>query len=137
MADILPNQYHLHHPRVRIAYSTGAAAEERHFRYDDGRQVLDFYGLQVRVAEAEIGQVVSVTIYRVLDTESVSFSVVIPLILLPGAQAQASVHTYGVWTTHRSPLMAPPTGQRETSLVEKLEGTARAVVSLAKFPVAS
>jgi len=128
MANVTPNQYTLHNSRVKVNYSTSGIQGQPHFTYDDGTQVLNFQGPQIRVTNTEIGQLVSVTIRHTIDTESVSYTVLIPVVLLQNNQSQANIHTEGITTVHRTTLVQPSTGQRETYQVEKLEGVARVVM---------
>src|SRR3981189_1630455 len=128
MANVTPNQYTLHNSRVKVNYSTSGIQGQPHLSYDDGIQVLNFQGPQIRVTDTEIGKLVSVTIRHTVDTESVSYSILIPVVILPNTQPPAPVHTDGITTVHRTPLVQPSTGQRETYQVEKLEGVAREVL---------
>ena len=125
MANVTPNHYTLRNSRVQLNYSTNGFQGHPHFSYDDGQQVLNFQGPQIRVTNTEIGQLVSVTIKESVDSESVSYTVLFPVVALHNNQEQAKIQSEGITTLHRTALVQPPTGQRETYRVEKLEGLAR------------
>ena len=128
MASVTPNQYTLHNSRVKIAYSTSGFQGQPQLSYNDGQQTLTFQGPQIRTVNTEIGSLVSVTTEIVVDRDSVSYTILIPVVALPDNHATAHVHTYAVITKHLTPLGPPQTGQRESYSVEKLEGVAKAVV---------
>ena len=133
MANVTPNQFSLHNSRVKFTYSTSGLQGQPHLSYDDGHPVLNFQGPQIRVADTEIGKLVSVTIKHTVDVESVSYSILIPVVVLKNNQDQAKIHTEGIITVHKTPLV-PQTGQRETYQVEKLDGVASVVMFAAGAP---
>ena len=134
MANVTPNQYPLHHSRVKVNYSTSGFQGPPHLSYDDGTQLLNFQGPQIRVKDTEIGQLVTVTIRHTIDTESVSYTLLLPAVTLQNSHVQSPIHTNAITTVHRQPLVPPATGQRETYQVEKLEGVARMVLFAANAP---
>jgi hypothetical protein len=119
----LPGGHTLH-----VTYSTRGFDGKPHLSYQDGTQGLSFSGDQIRVVEADIGMLVSVTIRMTVDTGSTSFSVLIPRVNLPAGPGQsAPIASDGITTVHRFSVL-PMHGQLDLYSVVKLSGTARFVV---------
>jgi hypothetical protein len=132
MASIQPNHYNLSDRRLKISYSTSGIQGQPSLSYQDGHQTLNFHGDQVRTVDTEIGTLVSVTIHVTVDVGSTTFTVLIPSINLAKAGAQERFETAGIKTAHKTPLVQPPTGPRETYEVHQLKGTAQVVEFLAQ-----
>jgi len=127
LPNVTPNQFKLHNQEVKITYVTNGFQGGPTFTFDDG-QVKTFRGPEVRVLQTEIGNLVSVTLQLSVDTGSTSYSVLIPIIDLPNAQANQKFHTAGIKTVHKTFLSSPPQTLIESYHVDKLEGTAQSVV---------
>ena len=128
MANVQPNEYLLRNPEVEVNYLTSGFQNQPYFTYNDGRQILTLKGSEVRVTDTEIGTLVSVTIQPAVDTGSTSYSVLIPVINLADRATPERFHTVGARTVHKTALLLPTTGPRETYHIDHLEGTARAVM---------
>ncbi|MGH9405669.1 MAG: hypothetical protein ACRD3D_07540 [Terriglobia bacterium] len=127
MATIQPNEYLLRGLDVEVSYLTSGFQNQPSLTYNDGQQVLTFKGAEIRVLNTEIGQLVSVTIRLTVDTGSTSYSVLIPAINLANTQTPEKFYTVGIRTVHKTPLVLPATGPRETYHIDQLEGKARVV----------
>ncbi len=131
---VSPNLYqvsgHIDGQAIHITYSTSGFDGKPHFSYQDGATGLSFAGSDIRVVEADVGQLVSVTIRRTVDTGSTSFSLLLPRTMLPaGPNQHTPVHTYGVTTVHRFSLLPGLNiGQDDLYTVVALSGTARFAV---------
>ncbi len=130
MAGVTPNQYRLHNQSVKITYVTSGIQGKPHLHFDDGQQVQEFDGSEVRVTDTEIGSLVSVTIRITVDSGSTSYSVMIPIVNFGSTTDHEKFHTFGVRTVHKTSLVLPSTGQRETYHLDKLEGVAEAIQTL-------
>jgi hypothetical protein len=127
LPNVTPNQFKLHNQEVKVTYVTNGFQGGPTFIYDDGT-VKSFKGSEVRVLQTEIGNLVSVTLQLSVDTGSTSFSVLIPIIDLPNAQASQKFHTAGIKTVHKTFLSPPPKTLIESYQVDKLEGVAQSIV---------
>jgi hypothetical protein len=131
---VTPNLYQLSgghgQHAIHITYSTSGFDGKPHFSYQDDSQGLSFAGTDIRVLEGDVGQLVSVTIRRTIDTGSTSFSLLLPRVLLPAGPNQSTpVHTQGITTIHRfSVLPGFNLGQDDLYSVVALSGTARFAV---------
>lgn len=128
MPNIQPNEYLLRGSDVEVNYLTSGFQGQPYFTYNDGHHIRTFKGPEVRALDTEIGRLVSVTIREAVDTGSTSYSVLIPVVNLADRSTPEKFHTIGVRTVHKTGLVLPSTGPRETYHVDFLEGTARAVL---------
>ena len=122
-----PNQYHLAGDGLTVSYfpegfgPAGPGGPARLFYQDTV-----FNGDQIRSAEVEdLGTIISVTLKQTVDVGATTFSLVLPLVLLPnGLHASAPIETDGITTFHRSFITGIGHAQRETYCVTSLRGTA-------------
>lgn len=128
-----PNLYELQGDDTEITYSTSSFAGPPQLSYrgpgfsTDQRLDLIFSGDEIRVQEHEIGQLVTVTLETVPDSNTWTLTLPIPEFRLDGNESQCS--TVAIVTTHLGSI-APPTltGQLQTFQALRLSGTASRVV---------
>lgn len=123
-----PNSYELSGHAIQIGYTSSGIDGKPHLSYHDASQSQSFDGPdEIETIETAIGSVVSVTIFKTVDTGSTSFSVLIPRMnIAPGERA--SVHTEGITTIHRfSVIEKLNTGQLDQYTVTRLRGSANIV----------
>jgi hypothetical protein len=122
-----PNLFELHGDCLAVTYSTSSFQGEPLLMYQDAHRSLRFRGDDIRSVEAEIGELVSVTLATTPDLGSTTFTLLLPAVSLATADS-APVDTDGVTTIHRTSI-APSLlhGQTEIYQVCRLIGTARAV----------
>ncbi len=131
MTNLEPNQYALSGKHLKLTYSNSGIQGQPSLSYQDGHQTLDFHGGQIRVADTEIGKLVSVNIKESVDTGPTSFSFLIPVIELSSVGSDQTFETMGIKTAHKTSLVLPSTGLREVYEFHNLNGTARIVEFLA------
>ncbi len=123
-AFVQPNVYRLHGRELHVTYLPVGAGGLSHLTYQDAVQTLNFTGNQVRVVDAEIGRLVSVTIRMTVDTGSTEFTVLIPTVNL-GSSKTDHIETIGITTIHRFSLVPSLNlGQTELYSCTRLRGTA-------------
>ncbi|MBD2437581.1 hypothetical protein H6G69_12310 [Nostoc sp. FACHB-110] len=124
----VPTLYELQNHEIKVTYSTTSFVGKPLLNYQDQQQKLQFSGDEIRTTDTEIGQLVTVTIYKTVDTGSVTFSLLIPDVNL-GNTNEAKIVTNGITTVNRfSTIPVLNQGQRQTYKVTPLFGTAKAVV---------
>ncbi len=122
-----PNQYHLAGDGLTVSYfpdgfgPVGPGGPARLFYHDTV-----FDGDQIRSVEVEdLGTILSVTLKQTVDVGATTFSLVLPVVMLPNdLHASASIETDGITTFHRSFITGISHAQRETYCVTPLRGTA-------------
>lgn len=121
-----PNLYELKSGPLAVTYSTGGLDGKAHLHYQDAATDEQFSGDQVRTQATEIGELVSVTIRRTVDSGSTSFSLLVPSVILDSATEVATVNAVGITTVHRfSPVLRFNRGQLDNSQVAILNGTGK------------
>lgn len=130
-----PNQYHLHGGGISVSYFPDGAGPiieglgPMRFTYQDSMRALIFRD-DIRTVEVpDIGTIVSATIVPTIDIGSTTFSLLVPLVVLPDGAAgqttvQVPVDTDGVTTVHRLFAVAIGHPQRASYTVHHLHGTA-------------
>ncbi|MBD2678275.1 MULTISPECIES: hypothetical protein [Nostoc] len=126
----VPTSYELQNKQqqLKVTYSTTSFTGEPRLDYQKGRQILQFAGDEIQTTKTEIGTLVTVTLYKTVDTGSTTFTLLIPAVNI-GASNQANIITKGITTVNRfSTIPAFNEGQRQTYTVTPLFGTAQALV---------
>lgn len=127
-ATLQPNEYVLQGGGVSITYATNGFLGHPTLSYKDAQQALHFKGPEIRVLPIEIGGLVSVTTRMTIDAGSTTFSFLIPVIFLADQKAEQKFKAPGIRTEHKTALVEPPTGLRESYEIHDMHGTARSVI---------
>lgn len=125
MADLnAPNLYELSGDDVTLSYSTTSINGLPRLTFGD-RQ---FVGEEIRTRATDLGTEVTVTLDEVPDQQTVTLTLLVPVVNLPDS-AQADLDTVAVETTTRTSIGGPRlvTGAVQTYGVLALRGTARIV----------
>lgn len=119
-----PNLYQLQGGSLTITYSTSGFDGQPHFSYQNGKQVLNFSGDQIRTVGTEVGTLVSVTVLRTIDSGSTTFTVLIPRVNLDSTLS-AAIKTEGISTQHKfSMIPSLNLGQTDVYKFTALSGKA-------------
>ena len=124
-----PNLFNLSGGGIHVVYSTSGIDGKPHLSYHDSFRSLNFTGDQIRsVAVADLGTMISVTIFMTVDSGSTSFSLILPPVNL-GGNFSVPISTDGITTAHRFSIVpAFNHGQRNSYTVTRMTGTAAHVV---------
>ena len=121
------NLYEVHGHHLHVTFSTNSIAGQPQFFYHDAQQALSFQGDDIRSVDTEIGTLVTVTIFKTIDSGSTSFTLIVPRVNLDQA-ISVPIVTEGITTLHRFSIVpALNHGQTELYTVVRLTGTASAV----------
>ena len=118
-----PNFFQLHGEEIIVSYSTSGFTGKPQFSYHDTQFSKTFSGDAIRVAETEIGTLVSVTIVLNPDAGSTDFTLFLPRINLRLFET-VHISTIGVTTLRRFSIIGPPHGQDDFYTSHKLSGSA-------------
>lgn len=105
-----PNSYELSKGlQVRITYQVRGSDGQPHLTYRvfQGPATLSFSGDQIRSQASEIGTQVSVTLEAIPDGDTITLTLILPIINLPGPTGQVSFEAPVIWTTHRNTIGGP------------------------------
>lgn len=128
MAGITPNEYTLTGGGLTVTYITHNFLGQPFLSYTDSTGTKDFFGSAIRVVEAGIGTLLTVTTHMTIDTGGTEFSVLLPVIELPSIGKSQAFSTEGIITHFKGPDSFPATGVRETYEFIPMKGTARALL---------
>jgi hypothetical protein len=126
MSVVEPNVYVLHGGNLTFTYHKNNFLGGPFVTYQEGTgPTKDFFGSAVRILETGVGTLVTVTTHMTIDTGGTEFSVLLPVIELPGPTATQNFNTDGIDTHFKGPDSFPATGVRETYNFIPMTGTAR------------
>jgi hypothetical protein len=122
---LAPNVYSLQGSGITVGYGTGVASGFGFF-YQDSHQTLRFQGNEIRTLATEIGTLVTVTLNLTLEIGSVTFTLVVPSVVLDGKTEfkPVPITTVGVVTSHRLLFFPGSSMQTESYTPVVLTGTA-------------
>lgn len=129
---LVPNQYDLQGPGITVSYSVSSFGGQPQLTVKKNRQTLNFSGDEIRTVNTPIGDLVTVTIAKTVDSSFTTLSLLLPATELSTATSKQVVRTIGLTTVHKTTIAGPPKGQQETYKTVALRGTARQVVFLAQ-----
>jgi hypothetical protein len=120
-----PNVFELRSGTLSVSYTRRGADGLPHVDYADGSGEQHFAGAEVRTAGSELGDLVSVTIRRTIDSGSTALTLVVPVVNLESPGESLPVNVLSVTTVHRfSPVPRFNRGQMQTGMPAMLNGTA-------------
>lgn len=127
MANVQPNEYVLKsvNGKITFTYLKSNFLGRPFASYSDGTITEDFFGSAIRVLDAGVGTLVTVTTRMTIDTGGTEFSVLLPLIELADIGKSQAFSTDGIITSFKGPDSFPSTGVRETYEFIPMNGTAR------------
>lgn len=128
MAGVTPNEYTLSGGGLTVTYITHNFLGQPFLSYKDANGTRDFYDGAIRVLNVGIGTLVTVTTRMTIDTGGTEFSVLLPVIELPGLGKSQAFSTDGIVTNFKGPDSFPLTGVRETYEFIPMTATARSVL---------
>jgi hypothetical protein len=130
MPAVQPNEYTLQGGNLTFTYLKHNFLGQPYVSYTENGQTKTFSGSAVRVLETGIGTLVTVTTHMSIDTGGSDFSVLLPVIELPGTGKPQAFSTDGINTQFKGPDSFPATGVRETYDFIPMNGVARFIVTV-------
>ena len=123
------NLYQLSNEDTVITYTPLGFGGAAQLNYRRGEQDLVFRGKDVRIVATEIGALVTVDLDFVPDLETVTFSLLAPVVNLRNGATEAPVETVGLLTAAKTSFGGPALvqGQLKTYQAIALTGTAQIV----------
>jgi hypothetical protein len=120
-----PNFYNVEGGGIQVTYSTTSIKGTPVFTYHDASGVKEFSGEQIKVAQTDIGTLVTVTLQILVDRGSTTFSLLLPLINLT-SPAGAHITVEGITTLNKFQNFPVP-GQAQSYTVTEMQGIATIV----------
>jgi hypothetical protein len=107
---------------IDVSYSTTGIAGQPSLTYMDDEETRTFSGDQIKRAQTEFGEIVSVYLKQGREGGGKIFSVIVPRVNVTSSET-ARVRTHGIVSRQRI-LVPTPRGQETTNKVIPLTGTA-------------
>jgi hypothetical protein len=127
---IAPNQtanlFELRCDDVQVTYSTSSFAGPPQLRYSGPEGELSFSGSEIEAQPTALGDEVTVTLERVPDEHTITFTLLLPAIRL-GADHDAEFETLAIKTTQHTTIAGPPSGAAQSYEAVALHGVAKSV----------
>jgi hypothetical protein len=118
-----PTLYELSGNGILVNYSTSSPAGQPQFFYQDAFQSKQFSGQDIQTVDSVLGKLVTVFLFRTVDTGSTTFTVLVPNVNLSPLNF-SNITTEGITTLHKFSIVRPPLGQTEIYTFHQLTGTA-------------
>jgi hypothetical protein len=125
-----PDTFDVSGDGLHVTYETTGPDGQPHLRYESADKTMDFSGREIRTeASGDLGTLVSVSIWRTIDSGSASFTLILPRVVLGPRDEEVHIEVVGITTAHRfSVVRMLNRGQLDASSQVALSGTARATV---------
>ena len=130
MPGVQPNEYTLEGGNLTFTYLKHNFMGQPYVSYTENGQTKTFSGSAVRVLETGIGTLVTVTTHTSIDKGGSEFSVLLPVIELPGVGKSQVFSTDGINTQFKGPDSYPATGVRETYDFIPMSGEGRLIMTM-------
>jgi len=125
------NTFELSGKSIHVSYASTSFAGVPTFSYRDDRLSRSFSGEEIRVADTELGQLITVTLEANPDLKVVTFTLALPIVTVPQIGAPISIKVPGVTVTNPTTIGGPkllgPGPQKLYSIVN-MKGTAQFLV---------
>lgn len=102
-----PNLFNLESETVTVSYSTTSIAGVPQFSYRDAKRDVSQSGDAIRREMTEVGTLVTIDLETIPDLQTVTFTLVLPMINLGSASQPVTLQTIGVRTTNHTTLAGP------------------------------
>ena len=121
------NLFSLSGDSINVEYATGTLTGSSLVYHDDE---LDrkFANEELTVENTLLGQLVTVTLSQIPDLETVTFTLVLPVVTVTEHNVPIDVEVAGITATHPTTIAGPGPGQQTFYSLVTLIGTAEAAV---------
>jgi hypothetical protein len=121
------NRFSLRGDSITVDYATGTLTGSGLIYHDDQLD-RSFINEELTLEDTLLGQLITVTLTQIPDLETVTFTLVLPLITLPEHNVPTDVEVVGIRATHPTTIAGPGPGQQTFYSFVTLIGTAEAAV---------
>jgi hypothetical protein len=122
------NSFELRGKSIHVSYESTSFTGVPTLSYRDDRLSLSFSGDEIRVADTELGQLITVTIEAIPDLKVVTFTLALPIVTVPQGNTPIGIKVPGITVTNPTTIGGPkllgPGPQKLYSIVN-MKGTAQ------------
>lgn len=123
------NLFELSSGEIHVTYSTTNIAGGPVFNYRDNQISHSFRGKEICIEDTCLGQLVTVTLETVPDLRTVSFTLVLPIVMVMFQSTGTYIKVPGITATTPITISGPLPGPQQLYSTVKLRGTAQFIVS--------
>ena len=122
------NLFELSGESIQISIGSTTLLGGPGFSYRDQTTNQSFQGEEIQIIETALGQEFTVTLERIPDLRTVTFTLVLPNVTVLQQSRGTCIQTFGVKTTNATSIVGPLPGPQKQYSVALLSGTAQFVV---------
>lgn len=123
------NLFELHDKSIQVSYSDTSILGGPLLNYHDEHITLSLRGEEIRIQNSEIGQLITVTLEAIPDLQTVTFTLILPIVMVMSQARETRIEVPAITTTNPTTIAGPPPGAQQLYWVTKLQGTAQFIVS--------
>jgi len=125
------NTFELNGKSIHVSYASTSFTGVPTLSYRDDQLSRSFSGEEIRVADSELGQLITVTLEAIPDLKVVTFTLALPIVTVPQTNTPISIKITGITVTNPTTIGGPkllgPGPQKLYSIVN-MKGTAQFLV---------
>lgn len=125
------NTFELSGKSIHVSYASTSFAGVPTFSYRDDRLSRSFSGEEIRVADTELGQLITVTLEAIPDFKVVTFTLALPIVTVPQTNTPISIKVPGITVTNPTTIGGPKLlgpGPQKLYSIANMKGTAQFLV---------
>ncbi|SFN32607.1 hypothetical protein SAMN05216386_0489 [Nitrosospira briensis] len=101
------NTFELSGKSIHVTYTSTGISGQPTFSYRDDRLSRSFSGEEIRVADTELGQLITVTLEAIPDFKVVTVTLALPVVTVPQANTPIGITVPGITVTNPTTIGGP------------------------------
>lgn len=123
------NLFELSGESLQVSFGSTSILGGPLLSYRDENTSQSFRGAQIQIEETVLGQEITVTLETIPDLRTVTFTLVLPTVLVMQQSAGTCIQTFGARVTNPTSIAGSLPGPQKLYAVTKLQGTAQFIAS--------
>lgn len=122
------NTFELNGKSIHVSYASTSFTGVATFNYRDDRLSRSFSGEEIRVADTELGQLITVTLEAIPDFKVVTFTLALPVVTLSETNTPIGITVPGITVTNPTTIGGPKLlgpGPEKLYSIVNMKGTAQ------------
>lgn len=122
------NTFELSGKSIHVSYTSTGIAGQPTFSYRDNQLSRSFSGEEIRVADTELGQLITVTLEAIPDFKVVTFTLALPIVTVPQINTPIGITVPGITVTNLTTIGGPKLlgpGPEKLYSIVNMRGTAQ------------
>jgi hypothetical protein len=123
------NLFELFGDSIQVSFSSTSILGGPILSYRDAQRSVSFQGEEIHSEETALGELITVTLETIPDLRTVTFTLVLPIVMVMRQSSGTYIRVLGVTTTNPTTIAGPLLGPQKLYSVVTLQGTAQVIVS--------